>query len=117
MYRLYYHPACPSCRRMAKWTERLDWLNRFELSTHPPPTGTLEPGEVLVLASDGTCYTRARASRVICLNIPLYFVFGLLLSLSQVLRWASRKSPACRGQVGRPTDKHGGDEVTSEDDS
>jgi hypothetical protein len=35
--RIYRNPACARCARMARMHQRLDWLDRVEVTTQPPP--------------------------------------------------------------------------------
>ena len=97
MYTLYYHKDCPECAQQAATTSRLDWLNRISLSTDVPPTGELEKGEIVLISDSGHAYTSGYATRKICLNIPAYFVYGLLLFLPWFLRMASKGKAGCNG--------------------
>ncbi len=97
MYTLFYNKDCNDCARQAATTSRFDWLNRINVSTAIPPTGELEKGEIILISDDGKAYTRGYATRRICLNVPAYFIFGLLLYLPPVLKAASKGKAGCNG--------------------
>ncbi len=97
MYTLYYHKDCPDCASQAATTSKLDWLNRISLSTEIPPTGELEKGEIVLISDSGHAFTRGYATRKICLNVPVYFLFGLFLFFPPLLKMASKGKAGCNG--------------------
>ena len=97
MYTLYYNKDCKECEGQSVLTAKLDWLNRVHLSTETPPTGELEQGEIVVISKDGKIYTEGYALRIICLNVPLFYIFGLLLFLPPILKAASKGKAGCNG--------------------
>ena len=99
MYTLYYHKDCPECANQAATTSKLDWFNRISLSTEIPPTGELEKGEIVLISKHGLAFTRGYATRKICLNIPLYFVYGLVLFFPPLLKAASKGKAGCNGDT------------------
>jgi hypothetical protein len=98
MYTLFYNKECPDCEQRARFTSKLDWLNRLRVSTEIPPTGELEKGEIVVISDEGNVFTHGYAQRVICLNIPLFFIFGLILLLPPVVKAASKGKVGCNGE-------------------
>lgn len=46
--RIHRHPQCPRCARYAAWHHRLDWLDRFEDTTQPPPSGPVRKGRIAI---------------------------------------------------------------------
>ena len=80
--RLHYNPDCPVCARRAQRTARLDWLGRVELSTEESPLGKVPPGEIVVVeGNSGRAFSGIRATRKLCLQIPILFPYGLVLHL------------------------------------
>ncbi|MDE0059198.1 MAG: hypothetical protein OXI22_05675 [Defluviicoccus sp.] len=80
--RLHYNPDCPVCARRAQRTARLDWLGRVELSTDDSPLGPVPPGEIVVVdGNNGRAFAGIRATRKLCLQVPLLFPYGLALYL------------------------------------
>jgi len=97
MYTLYYNKDCPDCARQAAQTSKLDWPDRIKVSTEVPPTGELEKGDIVVISDGGKIYSSGYATRVICLNIPNYFLLGVLLYLPPLLRRISKGKAGCNG--------------------
>lgn len=97
MYTLFYNKECSDCEQHAQFTSKLDWLNRVKMSTDIPPTGELEKGEIVVISEQGKVYTHGYAQRVICLNVPLLFIFGLILLFPPAVRAASKGKAGCNG--------------------
>lgn len=98
--RLYRHPDCGKCARLATAHHRLDWLDRFEDSTAIPPTGTLQIGEIAVqhLAS-GATYKGLECFKLLCQHIPLYWPALLLLHVPPFRRYVEREVAGCGGPV------------------
>ena len=95
---LYYNPTCPDCVRRAARTARMDWLNRVALHAGESPLGEVPVGEIVVVdRRSGRAHTGIDAVRKLCLQIPLYFPYGLYL---QVRRKSGSESGlgACRRQ-------------------
>lgn len=97
MYTLFYNEECLDCAKQAASTSRLDWLGRISVSTDIPPTGSLEKGEIVLISESGNVFTRGYATRAICLNIPAYFIIGLLLYFPPFLKIASKGKAGCNG--------------------
>ena len=97
MYTLYYNKDCADCARQAAQTSKLDWLDRIKASTEVPPTGELEKGDIVVISDDGKVYSSGYATRIICLNTPIYFLLGVLLYLPPLLRLISKGKAGCNG--------------------
>ncbi len=99
MYILYYNMNCKECEKQANSTSSLDWLHRFEISTDTPPTGELKIGDIAVLdKAKGKIYTGGYASRVICLNIPIYYIIGLLMYLPPIFKLIDKNKVGCNGE-------------------
>ena len=99
MYTLFYHKDCPDCANQAAQTSKLDWLNRIKVSTEIPPTGELEKGEIVLISNEGKAFTRGYATRKICLNVPMYFLYGLALFFPPLLKFASKGKAGCNGDI------------------
>ena len=79
---LHYNPDCPDCVRRAHRTARLDWLGRVELRTDESPLGRVPAGEIVVVDKrSGRTHAGIHATRKVCLQIPLFFLYGLVLCL------------------------------------
>ncbi|HKK72006.1 MAG TPA: hypothetical protein VKA86_12360 [Candidatus Krumholzibacteria bacterium] len=89
--KLFYNGSCGDCDRMARRTRRLDWLGRIELSTDLPPCGPLDGGEIAVVhTASGRVHTGIEATREVCMHVPLYVPYGLLLHIPLVRRFFGR---------------------------
>ena len=97
MYTLFYHKDCGDCARQASTTSKFDWFNRISMSTDIPPTGELEKGEIVLISNEGKAYTRGYATRRICLNVPVFFIYGIFLFIPPILRAASKGKAGCNG--------------------
>ena len=98
--RIYRNPDCAKCARYARVHQSLDWLHRVEGSTATPRTGPLRLGEVVVeKLDDGRILRGADAFREICLQIPAYAPFLLLLRLPAVRAFADREMTGCNGEA------------------
>ncbi len=94
--RIYRHPECPKCARIAKVHELFDWRDRIEVSTATPSTGPLRIGEVLVEEiATGRVYRGAEAFDLLCRNIPLYAPFRALLTLAPFRKYIAREMSGC----------------------
>ena len=97
---LHYNAACPDCVRQARRTARLDWLGRIEPSTEPSPLGEVPVGEIVVVdRRRSTVFTGVYAIRKVCLQVPLFFFYGLLLYVPFVRRAATKGKPGCNGDA------------------
>ena len=82
---LHYNPSCPDCVRQAKRTAQLDWLRAIELRTDRSPLGEVPVGEIVVVDEQSRrVFTGVYATRIVCLRIPLLFLYGLLLFLPPI---------------------------------
>ncbi len=99
MYLLYYNKQCSDCVKQAETTKSLDWFKRFEFSTEISPVGELSPGKIVVVDKEkGKMFTGGYATRKICLNIPVYFIVGLLLFLPPVFKAMNKNKAGCNGE-------------------
>ena len=97
MYTLFYNKDCNDCGRQASTTSMLDWFNRIAVSTDIPPTGELEKGEIVLISNDGKAYSGGYATRRICLNVPVYFILGILLYIPPIFKAMSKGKAGCNG--------------------
>lgn len=96
--RLYHNQNCSDCARLARLTHALDWLDRVEISTEVPPTGALGLGEIAVQElRSGDVFLGIAATRAVCRQVPAYFLYGLLLQVPFIARWAAKNKPGCNG--------------------
>ena len=92
---LHYNPACTTCVRQAQRTASLDWLGRVTLSTARSPLGAVPKGRIVVVDTrDNRVFTGIYATRKVCLQVPLFFPYGLLLSIP---RFAGLRGGITRG--------------------
>ncbi len=97
---LHYNSSCRKCVRLAKRTTRLDWLNRFQVTTEPSPIGIPKPGEIVVVDNKSArLYSGVYATRIVCLNLPVYFVLGLFLLVPSILRLIAGTTVGCNGEA------------------
>ncbi|MXW09562.1 MAG: hypothetical protein F4X47_12350 [Gammaproteobacteria bacterium] len=97
---LHYNPACPDCARQARRTARLDWLRQIEPSTERSPLGEVPAGEIVVVDTrHRAVFTGVYATRKVCLQVPLFFLYGLLLYVPFIRRAAARGKPGCNGDA------------------
>ena len=95
---LHYNPSCPECVRQAKRTARLDWLRTIELRTDRAPLGEIPVGEIVVVDEQSRrVFTGVYATRMVCLRIPLLFLYGLLLYLPPIRKRVGGAKPGCNG--------------------
>ena len=98
---LHYNPDCNVCVRQAQRTARLDWLGRVDVTTEDSPLGAVPKGEIVVVdKTRPSVLTGLAATRKVCMQIPLYFPFGLLLHLLPH-RMVARREMRSRGAGAR----------------
>ena len=96
--RLYFNEDCPDCARRAAWTRRLDWLNRVDLRTDESPLGKVPIGEIVVVdEGNEKVFTGVFATRMVCLNIPVLYLYGLVLGVPLVRKIVGRNKAGCNG--------------------
>lgn len=97
---LYYNPSCPDCVRQAKRTARLDWLRAIELRTDRSPLGDVPVGKIVVVDERSRrVFTGVYATRMVCLMIPLHFLYGLFLFLPPIRDRVGGSQPGCNGDA------------------
>ncbi len=97
---LYYSSNCPDCARQAKRTAQMDWLGRIELLTEESPLGEVPIGEIVVVEKQRSkIFTGIYATRKVCLQIPLFFLYALVLYLSPIRKIAGKKRQGCNGDA------------------
>ena len=97
---LHYNPDCNACTRQAERTARLDWLGRVEATTEDSPLGAVSKGEIVVVdKGSGTVLTGLAATRKVCMQIPLYFLYGLLLHLLPIRTPGAGRRKECDGDA------------------
>lgn len=95
---LYYNANCPDCVQQAKRTAQLDWLGRVELLTENSPLGEVPIGEIFVVDKQSNkIFTGIYATRKVCLQVPMFFLYGLLLYLSPIRKMVGGKKQGCNG--------------------
>lgn len=97
---MFYNADCPICVRKARRTARFDWFGRVELMTSGSPAGTVPAGEIVVVdRRREKLLTGIYATRTVCLHVPAFFVFGLLLQIPFVRKALDRQGDGCRGRI------------------
>ena len=97
---LYYNASCPDCVRQAHLTARMDWLGRIELRTDDSPLGEVPVGEIVVVEkASSRAFTGVYATRKVCLQVPLLFLYGLALYLPPVRALFGRGKQGCNGDA------------------
>ena len=97
---LFYNPRCPDCVRQASLTARMDCLGGVELRTDASPLGKVPVGEIVVVDKQGSrAFTGDYATRKVCLQVPLFFLYGLALYLSPVRALFGRDKQGCNGDA------------------
>ncbi len=97
---LHYNPNCPDCARQAKRTARLDWLRTIDMRTDRSPLGEVPVGDIVVVDVQGRrVYTGVYAIRMVCLRIPLLFLYGLLLYVPHIRDRIGKAKPGCNGDA------------------
>jgi hypothetical protein len=91
--RLYRHPDCHKCARLARRHQRLDWLRRLEVTTDMPPTGPLRMGEIAVQdLRTGALMKGADCFELLFRHIPAYWPLLPLLHIPFVREHAQREA-------------------------
>ena len=84
--------------RQAKRTARLDWLRAIDLRTDRSPLGEVPVGEIVVVDERSRrVYIGVYATRMVCLRVPLLFLYGLLLYLPPIRDRVGGSEPGCNG--------------------
>jgi len=97
---LHYNQSCADCVRQAKLTAQMDWLRRVEMLTTVSPVGEVPVGEIVVVEKQsGKIFTGIYATRKVCLHVPVFFLYGLLLYLPPIRKFAGRKKQGCNGDA------------------
>ena len=98
--RLHYNPDCPICERQAARTARMDWLGRVELRTDESPLGEVPAGNIVVVDErDNRIFTGIYATRMVCLQIPLLCLYGLILYIPAIRNIAGQDRQGCNGDA------------------
>lgn len=94
--RIYRHPHCERCARIARFHHRLDWLGRLESSTTRPPNGVkLRKGQIYIEdTARGQQVRGADAFALLARQIPLYWWMLPLLWIPAVRRWVAAEMDA-----------------------
>ena len=91
---LHDSPGCPDCVRQAKRTAQLDWLRAIELRAERSPLGEVPVREIVVGDKQGRrVFTGIYATRMVCLRLPLLFLYGLLLYCAPIRSGLGERSP------------------------
>ena len=94
--RLYRHPRCAKCARVARLHHRLDWLHRFEDSTDPSPLGPMRMGQIVVQdMRSGATLAGAKGFALLCRQIPAYWPMLPMLRIPAVRRYVERETGGC----------------------
>ena len=86
--------------RQANLTARMDWLNRVELRTDDSPLGAVPVGEIVVVEKESSrTFTGVYATRKVCLQVSLFFLYGIALYLPSVRALLGRDKQGCNGDA------------------
>ena len=97
---LHYNPTCAVCVRRAERTARLDWLGRVELTTEDSPLGEVPAGRIVVVDKrNNRIHTGVYATRKVCMQIPLFFPYGLVLHALPIGVLGGKAKRACDGDA------------------
>ncbi len=97
---LFYNARCPDCVRQAKLTASMDWLGRVELRTDDSPLGEVPVGEIVVVERESArAFTGVYAIRKACLQVPIFFLYGLALYLPPVRILFGKGKQGCNGDA------------------
>ena len=81
-------------------TARMDWLGRVELRTDDSPLGEVPVGEIVVVEKESSrAFTGVYATRKVCLQVPLFFLYGLALYLPPIRALFGRDKQGCNGDA------------------
>jgi hypothetical protein len=93
---IYRHPECGKCARMARVHRLFDWFSRVAVVITTPPTGPLQMGEIIVEdLSTGRFLAGVEGLKLICRQIPLYWLLLPLLRIPAVRARADRETRGC----------------------
>ena len=97
---LYYNANCDDCARKAQRTQSLDWFNRVRVSTEESPLGYAPRGEIIVVEdSSQNVYTGIYATRIIGMQVPVYFLYGLALFVPPIRDIFGKGKQGCNGDA------------------
>ena len=97
---LFYNADCPDCARQAKRTAWLDWLSRVRISADGSPIGPVPRGEIVVTDNESQrVFTGVYATRAVCMQVPAYLLYGLLLHIPPLPRILGRGKQGCNGDA------------------
>ena len=97
---LHYNSTCGDCARKARQTAKLDWLNRIRISTEDSPFGEVPRGQIVVVDNaTQKVYTGVYATRMICMQVPAYFLYGLALFIPPIRIIADKVNQRCNGDA------------------
>ena len=94
--RIYRHPDCARCARLARIHHALDLFGRVESTTQTPPTGALRMGQIVVEdRASGVVESGVGAFRLMTRAIPFYAPGRLLLAFSGFRSFVEREMGGC----------------------
>ena len=94
--RLYTHPDCERCARLARLHHRFDWLGRLEHTTRAPRSGPLRLGQVVAEdIATSKLLIGHEAIQALCRTIPAYRLFLPLFRLRAVRQSIDRQVAGC----------------------
>ena len=97
---LHYNATCGDCARKAQQTANLDWLNRVQISTEDSPIGQVPRGQIIVVENaTQKVFTGVYATRMICLQVPVYFLYGLVLFIPPIRNIFAKGMQDCNGDA------------------
>ena len=97
---LHYNATCGDCARKAQQTAKLDWLNRVRISTEDSPIGQVPRGQIIVVDNTSQrVFTGIYATRIICMQVPAYFVYGLALFIPPIRNIFDKGMQDCNGDA------------------
>ena len=78
----------------------MDWLGRVALSTANSPLGEVPAGHIVVVdARSNRIFTGIYATRKVCLQVPLFFLYGLVLFLPPIRKIVQKDDRGCNGDA------------------
>jgi hypothetical protein len=104
--RVYRNPECPKCAPHARWHERLDWLNRVQISARTPAgRRPLRFGDVIVAdLRDGHLLEGAEGFARLAQQVPAVWPILALLPIAAVRKRVDREMRgACDDSCELPT--------------